>query len=125
MKTKTIMSNILYGGVKVENSVPQELKNAVLSSPAVKRFGLFYKGEITSSLFQKEGGSNSKVETGLLIHKIRPRNILVRTFDLVTGRRRNDGFFYNSREETQSGLIKHLSEIKKNTFVRMLARDRD
>jgi hypothetical protein len=122
MKTQAIMSNILYGGVKVEKNVTPELKSAILASPAVKRLGMFYKSEITSSFFQKQNSADKKVEAGLLIHKVKPRNILVRIFDFFAGRETNRGFFYNSKKETQSGLISSLAEMKKDTFVKMLAR---
>jgi hypothetical protein len=121
MKTLAIMSNLLYGGVKVEKNVPQGFEEAVLSSPAMKRFSMFYTGEVSSVMFQGPHNIN-KAEKGLLVHQVKPRNFLVRLYDLITGRKINRGFYYNSKQESDVAFNNQLGNLKKDTFTKLIAK---
>lgn len=106
--------------LNINNSVSAEVRNAIETSPAMKRFSKMYDAEV----YQMDLGSSTKrgtIHAGLLLDNVKPKNIFVAIFDILTGRKgkRYQGIIFNSHRD-EAGLIKQLGKIKKNTFLKMI-----
>lgn len=118
MKTQSVS---FQGGMNIHSSVTPEVRQAIKKSPAMRVFGMLYHADVYQQRigsFSKQGVSYS----GLSFDNIKPRNLLVSLYDFVTGRniKRYRGLNFNSGEETDTGLIKRLAEMKKNSFLNMI-----
>ena len=106
--------------LNINNSVSAEVRNAIETSPAMKRFSKMYDAEV----YQMDLGSSTKRGTtyaGLLLDNVKPKNIFVAIFDILTGRKkkRYRGITFNSHKD-EAGLIKQLGKMNKNTFLKMI-----
>lgn len=117
MKTQCVS---FQGGLNIHKTVSPDLTKAIKTSPAMKRFGMFYNADISSIRIGSENLEQSY--SGLLIDNVKPRNIFVALYDFVTGRRDKmyRGINFNSDKETDAGLIQLLGAMKKNAFVKMI-----
>ncbi len=120
MKTQNISASTFQGGVKIHQTVSPELTKAIKTSPAMKKFGMFYSAEVSSIRIGSHDMKQSY--SGLCIDNVKPRNIFVSIYDFVTGRKDKmfRGINFNSHRETDAGLIQLLGTMKKNEFVKMI-----
>lgn len=117
MKTQSVS---FQGGVKIHKTVTPQVRQAIETSPAMKRFGKMYDAEI----FQLNIGSSVKhdaVYAGLFLDNVKPKNVFVAIFDIITGRKkkRYRGITFNSQRD-EAGLIKQLGKMNKNTFLKII-----
>lgn len=117
MKTQNIS---FQGGLNIHRTVSPEVRQAIKKSPAMKRFGRMYNAEV-SQIEMSSSAKNNAFCAGLFLDNVKPRNIFVSIFDIITGRqrRRYRGLTFNSRQD-EAGLVEQLGKMKKNSFVKMI-----
>lgn len=126
MKTNSVSPVSFNGGLKFTMISSEPVAEAVKKSPAIKRLGTFYKAQVYDVFLDGSNKHKDISYLGLVIDDIKPRNIFVHLFDFVTGRkgRMCASLQFNSLRQTDGEFIEVLQKMKKNTFTRMIAREK-